>query len=171
MDRRAWKAAVHGVAEGRTWLSDFTFTFHFHALEKEMATHSSVLAWRIPGTGVPGGLPSMGSHRVGHDWSNLAAAADAQVLPSLCLLTRFSYCLLFSFVYFFLLFCLAIPQASVTHPAGLSEDITSSRKSSLTISWDWAKLLFCFLISLHFPYHDLHQPMLLSTYLPLSLSN
>ena len=60
MDGRAWKAAVHGVAEGRTRLSDFTFTFHFHALEKEMATHSSVLAWRIPGTGEPGGLPSMG---------------------------------------------------------------------------------------------------------------
>ena len=59
----------------RAWLRDFTFTFHFHALEKEMATHSSVLAWRIPGTGEPGGLPSMGSHRVGHDWSDLAAAA------------------------------------------------------------------------------------------------
>ena len=67
MDRGAWKAAVHGVAEGRTRLSNFTFTFHFHALEKEMATHSSILAWRIPGTGEPGGLPSMGSHRVGHD--------------------------------------------------------------------------------------------------------
>jgi len=67
MDGGAWKAAVHGVAEGQTQLSDFTFTFHFHALEKEMATHSSVLAWRIPGTGEPGGLPSMGSHRVGHD--------------------------------------------------------------------------------------------------------
>ena len=66
---------VHGVAEVQTWLSDFTFTFHFHALEKEMATHSSVLAWRIPGTGEPGGLLSMGSHRVGHDWSDLAAAA------------------------------------------------------------------------------------------------
>ena len=63
----AWKAVVHGVAEGRTRLSDFTFTFHFDALEKEMATHSSVLAWRIPGMGEPGGLPSMGSHRVGHD--------------------------------------------------------------------------------------------------------
>ena len=67
MDGGARKAAVHGVAEGRTRLSDFTFTYHFHALEKEMATHSSVLAWRIPGTGEPGGLPSMGSHRVGHD--------------------------------------------------------------------------------------------------------
>ena len=59
---------------------DFTFTFHSHALEKEMATHSSVLAWRIPGTGEPGGLPSMGSHRVGHDWSNLAAAAHLRIL-------------------------------------------------------------------------------------------
>ena len=67
MDRRAWWAAVHGVTKSRTQLSDFTFTFHFHALEKEMATHSSVLAWRIPGTGKPGGLPSMGSHRFGHD--------------------------------------------------------------------------------------------------------
>ena len=66
-DGRAWKAAVHGVAEGQTQLSDFTLTFHFHALEKEMATHSSVLAWRIPWTEEPGGLPSMGSHRVGHD--------------------------------------------------------------------------------------------------------
>ena len=67
MDRGAWWAAVHGVAKNRTGLSDFTFTFHFYALEKEMATHSSVLAWRIPGTGEPGGLPSMGWHRVGHD--------------------------------------------------------------------------------------------------------
>jgi len=75
MDGGAWKAAVHGVSESRTRLSNFTFTFHFHTLEKEMATHSSVLAWRIPGTGEPGGLSSMESHRVGHDWSNLAAAA------------------------------------------------------------------------------------------------
>ena len=67
MDRGAWKAAVHGVAEGQTLLSDFTFTFHFDALEKETATHSSVLAWRIPGTGEPGGLPSTGSRRVEHD--------------------------------------------------------------------------------------------------------
>ena len=75
MDGEAWWATVHGVAESRTQLRNFTFTFHFHALEKEMATHSSVLAWRIPGTREPGGLPSMGSHRVGHDWSDLAAAA------------------------------------------------------------------------------------------------
>ena len=67
MVRGAWWAAVHGVAKSRKGLSHFTFTFHFHELEKEMATHSSVLAWRIPGTGKPGGLPSMGSHRVGHD--------------------------------------------------------------------------------------------------------
>ena len=67
MDRGAWKAAVHGFARSRTRLSDFTFNFHFHALEKEMAIHSSVLAWRIPGMGEPGGLSSMGSHRVGHD--------------------------------------------------------------------------------------------------------
>ena len=67
MDGGAWKAVVHGVAEGRTQLSDFTFTLDSHALEKEMATHSSVLAWRIPGMVEPGGLPSMWSHRVGHD--------------------------------------------------------------------------------------------------------
>ena len=67
MDGGAWWAAVHGVAKSWTRLSDFTFTFHFHALEKEMATHSSVLAWRRPRTGEPGRLPSMGSHRVGHN--------------------------------------------------------------------------------------------------------
>ena len=67
MDRGAWEAAVHVVEKSQTRLRDFTFTLHFHALEKEMATHSSVLAWRIPGTGEPGGLTSMGSHRVGHD--------------------------------------------------------------------------------------------------------
>ena len=67
MDGGAWWAAAHGVARSWTRLSNFTFTFHFHALEKEMATHSSVRAWRIPGTGEPGGLPSMGLHRVGHD--------------------------------------------------------------------------------------------------------
>ena len=67
MDGGAWWAAVHGVGWSRTLLSKFTFTFHFHALEKEMATHSSVLAWRIPGMGEPGGLPSIGSHRVGHN--------------------------------------------------------------------------------------------------------
>ena len=85
-DGGAWWAAVYGVAQSWTRLSDFTFNFHFHTLEKEMATHSSVPAWRIPGTGQPGGLPSMGSHRVGHDWSDLAAEAAAaakNVLSSL----------------------------------------------------------------------------------------
>ena len=67
MDGGAWKTVVHEVAEGRTRLSDFTFSFHFHALEKEMATHSSVPAWRIPGMGEPGGLLSMGSHGAGHN--------------------------------------------------------------------------------------------------------
>ena len=79
MDGGAWYAAVHGVAKSRTRLSDLTFTFYFHVLEEEMTTHSSVLAWRIPGTAGPGGLPSMGSHRVGHDWNDLAAAAATQL--------------------------------------------------------------------------------------------
>ena len=77
MDGGAWWAAVHGVAKSQTQLSDFTFTFHFHALEKKMAIHSSILAWRIPGMGEPGGLLSLGSHRVGHDRSDLAAVAAA----------------------------------------------------------------------------------------------
>ena len=75
MDGGAWRATVHGVSKNQTGLSDFTFTFHFHALEKEMATHSSVLAWRIPGTGEPSGLPSMGWQIVRHNWNDLAAAA------------------------------------------------------------------------------------------------
>ena len=75
MDGGAWWAAVHGIVKSLTWLSNFPFTFHFHALEKDMATHSSVLAWRIPGMVEPGGLPSLGLHRVRHDWSGLAAAA------------------------------------------------------------------------------------------------
>ena len=99
MDGGAWWAAVHGVARSRTWLSDFTLFFPFHALEKEMATHSSVLAWRIPGTGEHGGLPSMESNRVGHDWSDLAAAAaegsEAQIpIPEWALVSPHPpYCL------------------------------------------------------------------------------
>ena len=94
MDGGAWWAAVHEIVKSRTQLSDFPFTFHFHALEKEMATHSSVLAWRIPGTGEPSGLPSMGAHRVGHDCSNLAAAAAGNARTVLVLLLTFSkqYC-------------------------------------------------------------------------------
>ena len=85
MDGGAWWAAVHGVAGSQTRLSDFTLTFHFHALEEEMATHSSVLAWRIPWTEEPGGLPSTGSHRVGHDWSDLAVRSLEWVLNHRCL--------------------------------------------------------------------------------------
>ena len=84
LENPVWWAAVHGVAKSQTRLSDFTFTFHFHALEKEMATHFSVLAWRIPDTGEPGGLPSQGSQRVGHDWSNLAVAAATACFTHLC---------------------------------------------------------------------------------------
>ena len=87
MDGEAW-----WVAKSWTWLSDFTFTFHFPALEKEMATHSSVLAWRIPGTGEPGGLPSMGLHRVGHDWSDLVLSSSIGLeegMPTLIL--QYSY--------------------------------------------------------------------------------
>ena len=85
MDRGAWWAAVHGFAKSWTQLSDFPFTFHFHALEKARATHSSVLAWRIPGTGEPGGLRSMVSHRVGHDRSDLAAAVPfPNLMDSTC---------------------------------------------------------------------------------------
>ena len=80
MDGGAWQAAVHGVAKCQTWLNDFTFTFHFDALEKELATHSCVLAWRIPEMGESGGLPSTGSCRVRHDWSDLAAAVAANYL-------------------------------------------------------------------------------------------
>ena len=80
MDGGAWWAAVHGVAKSWTRLRDFPFTFHFHALEKEMATRSSVLAWRIPGTGEPGGLPSMGSHRVGQDRSDLAIQCNNNMI-------------------------------------------------------------------------------------------
>ena len=89
VDGGAWWAAVHGVAKSRTRLSDFTFTFHFHALEKEMATHSSILAWRIPGMGEPGGLPSMGLHRVRHDWSDLTAAAVASLFTDMAVSAAF----------------------------------------------------------------------------------
>ena len=88
-DRGAWKATVHGVPEGQTWLSDFTFSFHFHTLKKDMAPHSSVPAWRILGTGEPGGLPSTGSHRVRHDWSDCMQACiregNVNPLQSSCL--------------------------------------------------------------------------------------
>ena len=111
MDGGAWWATVHGVTKSRTRLSDFPFTFHFHALEKEMATHSSVLAWKIPGMGEPGGLPSMGSHRVRHDWSDLAAC--------------FLYCdKLPSYPNFdFELFCTRIVTAATAHFCSQLRDI------------------------------------------------
>jgi len=101
MDRGAWWAAVHGVANSWTRLSDFTFTVHFHALEKEMATQSSVLAWRLPGAGEPGGLLSVGLHRIRHNWSDLAAAytvsCHLQILTILLLPFHFG-CLSFLFL-------------------------------------------------------------------------
>ena len=102
MDGGAWWAAVHGVAKSWARLNDFTFTFHFHALEKEIATHSSVLAWRIPGTGEPGGLPSMGSHRVRHDWCDLAAAAAAAARK----LTISISCWVYQYIVYFLIIIL-----------------------------------------------------------------
>ena len=104
MDRGAWWAAVHGVAKSQTRLSDFTFTFHFHVLEKEMATHSSVLARRIPGTGEPVGLPTMGLHRVGHDWSDLAVASLTSMVHGLIMI--FQFLPFFFFVLF--VFCLLV---------------------------------------------------------------
>ena len=124
MDEGAWWAAVQGVAKSRTWLSDFTFTFHFHALEKEMATYSSVLAWRIPGMGEPDGLPSMGSQRVGHDWSNLAAAAAAA--------RGFSSTWTVNFQVFKLdLEKAEEPEIKLLTSAGSSKKQESSRKTSL----------------------------------------
>ena len=115
MDRGAWKTVVHGVAEGRTRLSDFTFTFHFHALEKEMATHSSVLTWRIPGMGELGGLPSMRSSRVGHDWSDLAVAVAVTSIGQLGMffgeLSINILCLFFQLSYLTLFCCCSVTKS------------------------------------------------------------
>ena len=122
MGRGAWWATVHGVAKSQTLLRDFTFNFHFHASEKEMAAHSSVLAWRIPGTGEPGGLPSMGSHRVGHAWSDLAAAATIFLLSDthshLRPFALDTWCAPSS----------ELPELSHSHPWGLSVRVTSSER-------------------------------------------
>ena len=128
MDGGAWWAAVHEVARSRTRLSDFTFTFHFHALEKEMANHASVFAWRIPRTGEPGGLPSMVLHRVRHNWSNLAAAPPPTNFISLNIFVVFASGFLFKnksdtdltpfvpFPYFFLCFPLrSEPVSQIRH--------------------------------------------------------
>ena len=118
MDGGAWWAAVHEVAKSRTWLSNFTRTFHFHAL-KEMATHSSVLAWRIPGTEEPGRRPSMGSQRVRHDWSNLAAAAELYIQMT------------FKLLYSVLTLKLSLSKCSVDYPPQTwSSSAISSHKMS-----------------------------------------
>ena len=117
MDRGAWWAAVHGVARSRTWLSDFTFTFHFHALEKEMATNSSVLAWRIPGTEEPGRLLSVGLHRVRHDWSDLAVAVTVILRYKLC-------------VWVFESLNLFLPREK-------SKNLRSEKDSPLSCSWPY----------------------------------
>ena len=140
MDGGAWKAAVHGVTEGQTRLSDFTFTFHFHALEKAMATHSSALAWRIPGTGEPGGLPSMGSHRVGHDWSDLAAAAAVAMM-----LKTFHY--LLCHLYFFFGEAKILPFAEKVPVAIYLQTSCLMRKIKLYL-W-WATVLCCMKLNNH----------------------
>ena len=109
MDGAVWWAAVHGVAKSRTRLSNFTLTFHFHTLEKVMATHSSVFSWRTPGMGEPGGLPSLGSHRVRPDWSNLAAA----ITQSLSVVSNPDLCLSFLLD----IFNLSLRIISFLHPA------------------------------------------------------
>ena len=149
MDRGAWWATVHGVAKSQTRLSDFTFTFtfHFHALEKEMATHSSVLAWRISGTGEPGGLPSVGSHRVGHDWSDLAAAATS-IFFLLVLTSRFSwFCI--QVIYFSLILYSIVLILGMSWPSGLYRGhyeyyILRILNSVIILQW----LLFSFLFLL-----------------------
>jgi len=132
------------VAKSQIWLSDFTFTFHFHALEKEMATHSSVLAWRIPGMGEPDGLPSMGLHRVGHDWSDLALACSIIL-----------YCIGF---YFDLV--VTHPQLSVV--SALAQPLHSGAISPLILiaylliwvgMWGWGLIFRCHIF---LPFHTIH---------------
>ena len=135
MDGGAWKAAVHGVAEGWIRLSNFTFTFHFPALEKETATHSSVLAWRIPGTGEPGGLLSMGSHRVRHDWSDLAAVAKLSIwIPSM-MVNSLPVRQLTSFLFFYFFFHFIFRQHKL---------LATSNNSDLNkITKNYSSLFFC----------------------------
>ena len=159
MDRGAWWAAVHGVAKSRTWLSDYTFTFHLHALEKEMATHSSVFAWRIPGTREPGGLPSMGSHRVRHDWSDLAVAVSLphisfcpQLLPLSSSATwDFSYASAMTFK----LTCPHVPSSWHHMSHNAVNPISLKQNFKLGI-WGWsaAFLLWSFLLALLCLYYD-----------------
>ena len=161
-DGGAWKAVAHEITKSRTWLSDFPFTFHFNALEKEMATHSSVLAWRIPGMGEPGGLLSMGLHRVGHDWSNIAAAAAANTFIN-------SHTLIFLFA--------CITESDVTERLNNNRNlltivitlyITSTQLIHLVL-----KACTCwpaFPISLHPKYLSIYIYVALCIYLPVYLS-
>ena len=129
MDAGAWCAAVHGVTKSQTRLSAFTFTFHFHALEKEMTTHYSLLAWRIPGMAEPGGLPSMGSHRVGHDRSDLAAAAAAFLMVQLSYLYLTALKTITLTIQMSLLFNMLAMFVTVPSPP------PSPRRKHLLISW------------------------------------
>ena len=130
VDGGAWWAAVHGVAKSRTRLSDFSFTFHFHALEKEMATHSCVLAWRIPGMGEPGGLPSLGSHRVGHDWSDLAAAAAVMYI------NHFIYCAIWYAYILVKIFVGIFTEIFVWSVLGMCLVLGSEKYWSHGLSWE-----------------------------------
>ena len=141
MDGGVWWAAVHGVARSWTRLSDFAFTFHFHALEKEMATHSSVFAWRIPGTGEPGGLPSVGSHRVGHNWSDLAAAAACLMFYDMpCCMTVIKWWLSPPFSGKLSYLTLSLPASSKVY-SGRSYSIFLKNlitfSTSCIIEWTW----------------------------------
>ena len=132
MDRGAWWAVVHGVAKSRTQLSDFTFTFHFQALKKEIATHSSVLAWRIPGMGEPGGLPSVGSQRVRHNWSDLAAAAAAASTVYAITLQHFQHCLILS-----LSMTISICVCRYIHMVGFLQNSSESSFMFVLVSFWW----------------------------------
>ena len=141
MDGGAWWAAVHGVAKSQARLRDFTFTFHFHALGKEMATHSSVLAWRIPGTGEAGGLPSMGSHRVRHDWSDLAAAAAANTFIEQGMtfyLSKISQLILQAF-YIWLNLLIGIISSSKLGEIVKDREAWSAAVHGVPKSWTWLR--------------------------------
>ena len=148
VDGGAWWAAVHGVARSRTQLSDFTFTSHFPALEKEMATHSSVLAWRIPGTGEPGGLLSLGSHRVGHDWSNLAAAQIVQV--HLLKIYKELYC------YYLNHQTKNCHWSLIMTYVLISKDIINSSSSMLSLWMDFYLWIYCGKIPLNIFYYRIN---------------
>ena len=142
MDGGAWWAAVHGVVRSWTRLRDFTFTFHFHALEKEMAAHSSVLAWRIPGTGEPGGLPSIGSHRVGHDWSDLAAAAAGWLYKGRENRPwRMSSCDWAKYMYFVLCTCICTCTCTLTCTKAQRQESTCNVLQLRVIQCNWSTAL------------------------------